>query len=567
MYRKLFLCLAWLLGSGFSVLNNRKPTIFLVGDSTVASFAERYAPMMGWGQEFQQFFRDDITVDNRALAGKSSRSFIEEGKWSRVMQDIRPGDYLLIQFGHNDQKKDYRYTEPYGTYQKFLTHYIRETRDQGGIPILLTPVMRRRFREAGELFDTHGEYPAAVRQLATQLDVPLIDLHQRSFVHFAQLGKEATKEIFLWLAPGEEKNYPAGLEDNTHFSRNGAQEVGKLVIEGLQELDLPLKNYRKGCRQEIAETMVICEGDSVRIGSSFRTEAGEYRHEYLTREGCDSTVITKLEVVPTRFAEQSLVIAEGDSVWIGQQYRYRAGIYLDTLRSKRGCDSVITTTLRVISSPAETHRTISLCAGDSLRAGGSYRKESGVYYDTLTTSSGGDSIIITALAIANPVPLPTVVAEHNTLRSNQEGDAYQWFLDGHALADTTATLAAGSAGNYSVTVRVGTCTSLPSEAYYYAPVVTGIDRSIASELPLRVSWSAADSYLTIESPLRTKRSAKMYIHNLSGRRVFFQENPVRNSTSTTFRQKISFFGQPEGIYIVTLVASGQRSSAKFYWSR
>ena len=245
MYRKLLFCWVGLVGSGF-YLNNYKPTLFLVGDSTVSTFADRYAPMTGWGHEFYQFFSDDITVDNRAIAGKSSRSFIEEGKWDQVVRDIRKGDYLFIQFGHNDQKRDHRYTSPYTTYKEFLTKYVRDTRRQGGIPILVTSVMRRRFNRHGKLYDTHGDYPKAVRQLADELDVPLIDLHQRSFVHFGQLGKEATKKIFLWLKPGEAQNYPQGIEDNTHFSCYGAQEVGKLVVAGLKTLDLPLKNYLKG---------------------------------------------------------------------------------------------------------------------------------------------------------------------------------------------------------------------------------------------------------------------------------------------------------------------------------
>ena len=142
MYRKLLVCFVWLIGSGFYSLNSRKPTVFLIGDSTVSTFAARYAPMTGWGHEFDQFFTDDITVDNRAIAGKSSRSFIEEGKWARVLRDIQVGDYLFIQFGHNDQKQDHRYTSPYTTYQDFLTQYVQDTRRRGGIPILVTSVMR-----------------------------------------------------------------------------------------------------------------------------------------------------------------------------------------------------------------------------------------------------------------------------------------------------------------------------------------------------------------------------------------------------------------------------------------
>ena len=675
MDRKLFLCFAWLIGSGFLVLSNRKPTIFLVGDSTVATFADRYAPMAGWGQEFQAFFNDNVRVNNQALAGKSSRSFIEEGKWDRVQRDIRSGDYVLIQFGHNDQKRDHRYTNPYGTYQKFLTQYIQETRQKGGIPILITSVMRRRYTKEGKLYDTHGDYPKTVRQLATKLEVPLIDLHQRSFAHFDQLGRNATKKIFLWLSPGEEKNYSSGLEDNTHFSRYGAQEVGKLVVEGIQALDLPLKNYLKGCRKESNETLTICAGDSVRIGNSyqkragtyrvnagaasgcqttrlvtlrvaaasassrtltvcagervvlggkartasgtyydtyqnrlgcdsvvttrltvhsaptvrrslaiclgdsvrigdrFRSTAGEYRHTQSTQSGCFRTVITTLEVLPVRFAEQSFSMLEGDSVWTGRQFRQQPGTYYDTLRSALGCDSVVTTTLRVVPAvPAftEIYQSVTLCGGDSLWAGGSYQRESGTFYDTLRSSFGRDSVVVTSLRMAEPVPAPAVIADGTTLRSSALGDGYYWFLDGRTLTDTTATLPANAVGNYAVAIRVGSCISPLSEAYHHRPVVTGIPETPEAKTSFRAYRPDFRPVLVIEASWLAEASSYLYVHDILGNCVFERAVPWKTATTGTnlsrgYQQEVSFAGQPSGVYVATLLANGKRHTVRFLW--
>ena len=612
MYRKLFVCFVWLVGSGFHALNERKPTVFLIGDSTVAPFEEHYAPMTGWGQTLPEFFTDEITVDNRAIAGKSSRSFIEEGKWARVLRDIGEGDYLFIQFGHNDQKRDHRYSSPYTTYKGFLTTYINETRHKGGIPILVTSVMRRRFRN-GRLYDTHGNYPEAVRQVADELAVPLVDLHQRSFTHFDELGEEATKEIFLWLKPGEEQNYSRGLEDNTHFSRYGAREVGTLVVDELETLDISLKNYLKDYylprEEEVAETITLCQGDSVQIGNRFRatageyravyqnrqgcdstvitqliirptrekqiswsicqgdsikmgnrffSEAGQYRQAYKTRHGCDSTVITTLSIIPIRFHERSMMIAEGDSVRVGGQYRHRTGTYYDTLSSTLGCDSIIATALRVIPSPVNTRQTIALCEGDSLLVRGSYQNNSGVFYDTLSSSLGGDSIIITTLLVSDSIATPTVVATQNTLHSSVTGDTYQWFFNGQASEATTAVLIPSQEGHYSVVVRVGQCTSLPSPTYYYAPVVTGAHDLLPDQIPLQVYRGETGSFLTVIVPPTLGRSATVHIHNLLGNCIYRSSSP----DSSVLRIP---FDQPKGVYIVTLAEPERRRSIKFYW--
>ena len=561
MYRYLLLCVIWLTGSGCHALAQTHPTVFLVGESTVATFAERYAPMRGWGQEFGKFFVEELTLDNRAVAGKSSRSFVEEGVWSRVLADVEAGDYVLIQFGHNDQKRDHRATDPYGSYQQFLAQYVNDTRQKAATPILVTPVVRRRFRSNGELYDTHGSYPDAMRQLATELNVPLIDLHQRSGAYFTALGEEATKALFLWLSPGESPNYPRGLQDNTHFSRYGAQEVGRLATEGLLALEVPLKNYLIGCPEEIAKTVTICQGDSAWIEDGFQRTSGTYRHLYQNQQGCDSTVVTTLEVLPTYHREYLVEINEGDSIWTGQQYRYRTGTYSDTLQTQQGCDSVLVTTLRVIPAPIQTQIAITLCAGDSLLAEGHYQKAGGTYYDTLTDASGAQTITITILEVAKPVALPAIIVHNDALHCIATGDNYRWFLEGDPLVDTTATLAARQEGHYSVAVRVGACFSQRSDAYYYQPppVITGL--SDEDRKPLRVYRPGSGPYLRVEGTASAGQFAELSVYDLLGNRLYHHIDH-----HALFETDIYFDKQPEGLYIVTLAERNKRTSVKFYWS-
>jgi lysophospholipase L1-like esterase len=222
------------------------PRIFIVGDSTACNYPPSQAPRAGWGQVLPEFFGDEVEVVNAAASGRSSKSFIAEKRLDKVLSGIEPGDYLLIQFGHNDQKPDAeRHTDPFTTYQEYLRVYINSAREKGVIPILLTPVNRRNFAAGGKLKLTHGEYPAAMQQLGEELNVPVIDLGAKSQVLFEAWGETGTKKLFLWLKPGEHPNYPEGVEDNTHFCVTGAVEIAKLVVEGIRELALPLAAYLK----------------------------------------------------------------------------------------------------------------------------------------------------------------------------------------------------------------------------------------------------------------------------------------------------------------------------------
>lgn len=216
-------------------------TIYIAGDSTAANCPSHESPMAGWGQFFQHFFDEHVKIVNEAMGGRSSNSFIEEGRLQSILNRINHNDYLFIQFGHNDQKS--YGTDPYTTYQCALREYIKGALDKGANPVLLTSVHRRKFDQEGRLENTLGEYPKAMIQLAEKLEVPIIDLWAKTKALYEELGIEGSKKLFTILEPNTHPNYPDGIEDNTHFSQTGAREIGKLVVEGMKELDIPIVMY------------------------------------------------------------------------------------------------------------------------------------------------------------------------------------------------------------------------------------------------------------------------------------------------------------------------------------
>jgi PelA/Pel-15E family pectate lyase len=216
-------------------------TVYLAGDSTMAAKAEDRRPETGWGEKLQQFFTSEaVRIENHARNGRSTRSFLAEGHWQAIINKLQPGDYVFIQFGHNDAAQDRtdRYTPP-ADYKANLRRFVREVRGKQAHPVLLTPVMRRRFRD-GAFYDSHGEYPALVREVAAAQNVPLIDLHRSSEALIKQYGEQGSRQLFLHLAAGANRNYPQGLSDDTHFSPLGAQLIAEQVVRGLRELNLPL---------------------------------------------------------------------------------------------------------------------------------------------------------------------------------------------------------------------------------------------------------------------------------------------------------------------------------------
>ena len=222
-------------------------TIFLAGDSTCAAKLPEKRPETGWGEMLGQHFKDGkIRIENRAMNGRSTKTFISEGRWQAIVDDLKKGDYVFVQFGHNDESKDKgeRYTPP-EDYRKNLVRFVGDVRSKGGHPVLLTPVMRRRFDKDGKFYDTHGEYPDILRAVANELDVPLIDMHRKSEGVITRYGVEGSRTLFLQLKAGENPNYPKGIEDNTHFSPLGAEEMAKLVVEAIRHSKIGLRKFLK----------------------------------------------------------------------------------------------------------------------------------------------------------------------------------------------------------------------------------------------------------------------------------------------------------------------------------
>ncbi|MGW0546159.1 rhamnogalacturonan acetylesterase [Streptomyces altiplanensis] len=243
---------------------HRARTVFIAGDSTAADKHVTAAPEAGWGMALPFFLHEHLTVANHAVNGRSSKSFIDEGRLAPVLEAIRPGDLLLVQFGHNDQKHDdpARLTEPWTGYQQHLLQYVAGARDRGARPVLLTSVERRRFDAAGTALATHGAYPEAVRALAAAHEVPLLDIAALSLALWQKLGPEASKGHFHWLEPGESPNYPDGVADDTHFHPRGAVEVARLTARALAAEGVLAADELRRLDADIPETWLTWHEES-----------------------------------------------------------------------------------------------------------------------------------------------------------------------------------------------------------------------------------------------------------------------------------------------------------------
>ncbi len=214
------------------------PVIHLAGDSTMAAKQEDKRPETGWGEKIGAFFKDGILVQNDALNGRSALSFRTEGLWDKLIDRIRPGDYVLIQFGHNDQKTNMpQHYSPPAVFKKRLIEFVGEVRGRHGNPILVTSVTRRSFESDGTLRDTLSDYTEQTRAAAAETGVPLIDLSERSREKLGKLGVEESKKWYLHFLPGEQSNYPQGIADDTHFCDKGAAMVAALVAEEIARVD------------------------------------------------------------------------------------------------------------------------------------------------------------------------------------------------------------------------------------------------------------------------------------------------------------------------------------------
>lgn len=215
----------------------------MIGDSTMCVYGPERSPLTGWGMPFAMFFDSTVTVDNRARGGRSTRTFISENRWQPVADSLQEGDYLLIQFGHNDEAKEEKYKDRYTTpedYRRNLVRFITGARNKKAFPVLITPVSRMRFDKDGKALETHVEYSAIVMEVAKEQNVPVIDLDRKSRELMQKLGPDASRLLFMQLEPGEHPFYPEGSKDNTHFNELGARKMAEIVLAEIRAQRLEL---------------------------------------------------------------------------------------------------------------------------------------------------------------------------------------------------------------------------------------------------------------------------------------------------------------------------------------
>lgn len=228
--------LVWLVISACALTTlaqSNRITVHMIGDSTMANKPVIPAnPERGWGQLLHMYFKNTVQVENYAQNGRSSKSFIAEGRWGKVLAALKPGDFVIVQFGHNDEKTNdvNRGTAPFGEYTTNLVRLVREAREHQATPILATPTARRKFDGAGTLTNSHGVYPEAVRQVAQAEKVPLLELTTATEKLLQQLGPESSKRLFDWIPAGEFAPDSKRLEDDTHFNAYGASRVCDLAV-------------------------------------------------------------------------------------------------------------------------------------------------------------------------------------------------------------------------------------------------------------------------------------------------------------------------------------------------
>jgi lysophospholipase L1-like esterase len=230
----------------------QKTTLYTIGDSTMANKKDPDKnPEHGWAQVLQPFFKDNFVVENKAVNGRSTKSFINEKRWDSVYNKLKKGDYVFIEFGHNDEKIEdsTRYTNPHTSYRYNLIRFVKESREKGAIPVLLTSIARRNFNEKGVLAPTHGDYPLETRLVTQEYKVPFIDLEYYTELLEQSYGPEKSKQLHLHFKAGENQYYDKDKADDTHLSLKGATAIAQIVINQIKKLEDPsLEKLKKGIK-------------------------------------------------------------------------------------------------------------------------------------------------------------------------------------------------------------------------------------------------------------------------------------------------------------------------------
>lgn len=307
----LLLCLSSFVGKMQPI------TIFMIGDSTMANKKLSNGNIeRGWGQMLPDLLTDEVQVRNHAKDGRSTRSFIAEGRWDAVLAELKKGDYVFIQFGHNDEKTDSTlHTVPGGSFDENLRRFVSETRARGGIPVLFNSIVRRNFPPEGMkehryvydtegtvLVDTHGAYRGVPAKIAREMSVPFVDANQLTHKLVEGLGMEESKKLFMWVPAGKYAFCPKGKVDNTHLNIQGARTVASLLINATVEVLPELKAY---LRMYDPEVYVAPYKDDKQCAISYTFDDGLLEHY--------------TEEVATYVKERKntrLDICKGESEWV-----------------------------------------------------------------------------------------------------------------------------------------------------------------------------------------------------------------------------------------------------------
>ena len=233
-----------------SDFQKKKTKIFLAGDSTCAIKSVNSYPETGWGMPFVYFWDSTVQVVNLVKNGRSTKSFITEGLWSKIENEAGNGDYVFIQFGHNDEVPTKKSATTPTEFKENLIRFVTVSKDKGAVPVLITPVARRKFDSTGKIVGTHDEYAQIVRDVAKTQKVVLVDLDKEAQALYQKLGVEHSKLLFMHLAPGEHPNYPKGKVDDTHFNELGARLVAEMVLKNIKTLVPRLAGQIKNASQK-----------------------------------------------------------------------------------------------------------------------------------------------------------------------------------------------------------------------------------------------------------------------------------------------------------------------------
>lgn len=460
------IALALLLGLTAFKAERRVTTVFMIGDSTMANKKlDGNNPERGWGQMLPGFFTEDIRVDNHAVNGRSSKSFIDEGRWDRVIAQVQKGDYVFIQFGHNDEKPDEaRHTDPGTTFDANLRRFVRETREKGGIPVLFSSIVRRNFRvdstavlkddhpdeatghhyeEGDELIDTHGAYLDSPRRVAQEEGVAFIDMNRLTHELVQGMGPEESKKLYMWIPANLVPACPKGKEDNTHLNIYGARVVAGLaadaVAEALPELGKHVRHYDFVVAKDGSGDFFTVQ-EAVNAVPDFRKEG---RTTILVRPGVykEKLIVSECKINVSLIGQDGAVISGDDYASkknrFGENmstsgssscYIYAPDFYAENITFENTAGRVGQAVACFVSADRAVFRHCRFLGNqDTLYTYGRHCRQ---YYDECYIEGTVDFIFGWSTAVFNRCTIRSVGNGYVTAPSTDEGEAYGYvFFD------------------------------------------------------------------------------------------------------------------------------------------